>query len=130
MRAYPTLLSLDSPHWISYLKENLKAPQRPTTILDREYAAMLYHTLLSKDLEALGIISPEALILSLSHWHPFIKELEAFLTMQENALSFLPQSPGSFIPVPLKSIVTTQETKSLPRLGTIIPVPSARASSS
>lgn len=38
MRAYPALLSLDSPHWISYLKENLKAPQRPTTILDREHA--------------------------------------------------------------------------------------------
>lgn len=102
MRAYPTLLSLDSPHWISYLKENLKAPQRPTTILDREYAAMLYHTLLSKDLEALGIISPEALILSLSHWHPFIKELEAFLTMQENALSFLPQSPGVLYPCALE----------------------------
>ncbi|MCH3951578.1 MAG: DUF3427 domain-containing protein [Acidaminococcus sp.] len=85
-KAFPRILSIDSPKWLTFLMKSFDTPPSSLSDVEKQYARMWQFTLLGSDGEGFG----ETLARFPSD-SPFTKELKEVLSIQYDSFSVLPE---------------------------------------
>lgn len=92
-KAFPRMLSIDSPRWIQYLrKQYTMIPLPPQTDIEAQYTRMWQYTLYGKEADTCGFQKPEEVFLTFGK-SPFQKEIVELLDVLYDGISIIPRAP-------------------------------------